>query len=80
MKKLLLILIFVACKKEDTKPVCQTCTLDVHFVEYGCCSNDYVEKTVDNCDHAIQDGQMVSSGGWTNGNVHYFESKIWHCN
>ena len=69
----------VACQKEATKPACETCTLDVHFVQYGSYSTDYVEKTVENCDHAIQDGQYESGGNWTSNGVHYSEKKIWHC-
>lgn len=81
MKYILLLTVsfLFSCEKQSTEKACQTCTLDVHYVSNQGQSMDYVEKTVDNCDGAIQDGHVTQSGGGTNGDLHWSETKTWHC-
>lgn len=80
MKKIIfLMFILTACQKENEKVECETCTLDVVFTEYGCCTMNWVEKSEENCKGEIVDGTVQQWRDWNTGGVHYKEIKTWHC-
>lgn len=76
MKKLLLIgFLFVACSKEDDKPVCVTCELNVDEVIGVGQSTHYIEETKQVCDDSYKEynGKPVSYS------ISGKKTKTWNC-